>query len=236
MPYLYSVAEENSRDGMPILRPVFLEYPKVLGEDGHFGGSEDQFMLGEDLLIAPPTNWESAEAYSIRLPDRGWYDYWTGRQLATAETVEHPKTDHLPVFVRPGAIIAREPLVESTMITPQGPLELDVYPGPDCRGDLYLDDGVSFAYQRGEYLRQALLCEVDSGNGTVNLVFAARQGKYRPWWTQLHIVVHDWVGTGAAVTINGRQVRVHYNAADASLKFTVPDQARATTLRIAPRR
>jgi alpha-glucosidase len=234
LPYLYSVAEENSRDGLPILRPVFLEYPKVLGEGAHFGGSEDQFMLGEDLLIAPPTNWQSIEAYAIRLPGSGWYDYWTGQKLTGDEIVENPRLAHLPVFVRPGAIIARQALVESTMVTPQGPLQVDVYPGPSCRGDLYLDDGVSFAYQRGEYLRQELRCEVGSGNGRMNFLFERRQGRYRPWWTRLQVVVHDWVTSGATVRLNGRPVPAQFDASARTLSFTLPDQARSSTVDIAP--
>lgn len=54
MPYLYGLAEENSRTGLPLMRPVVLEYPAVVKGGDRVGGTEDQFMLGRDLLIAPP--------------------------------------------------------------------------------------------------------------------------------------------------------------------------------------
>ena len=61
LPYLYGLAEENSRSGLPIMRPVFLEYPQVLdGTDPSHQGVGAQFMLGPDLLVAPAPTAESA--------------------------------------------------------------------------------------------------------------------------------------------------------------------------------
>ena len=44
------------------MRPVFLDYPATIARGDRLGGTEDQFMLGEDLLIAPPLTWEIAGA------------------------------------------------------------------------------------------------------------------------------------------------------------------------------
>jgi alpha-glucosidase len=96
-----------------------------------------------------------------------------------------PKLDAVPVFIRAGTILPRQPLVESTMQTPNGPLELDVYPGDDCRGELYFDDGVTIS---GPSLRQAIQCTVTS-NG-VALRFGPRQGSWRPWWKSIAVTVH----------------------------------------------
>ena len=71
------------------------------------------------------------------------------------------------------------------METPKGPLQLDVYPGPDCRGQLYFDDGVS---TKGASLRQTVECIATSA-GTA-LHFGARRGSWRPWWTQIAVIVH----------------------------------------------
>ena len=79
------------------------------------------------------------------------------------------------MFVRPGAIIARQPLVQSTAETPKGPLELHVYPGErDCLGQLYLDDGVSIS---GPSLRQSIRCTL--GKDGIMLHFDARQVRMR---------------------------------------------------------
>ena len=128
---------------------------------------------------------DSPEPYDICLPGKGWYDYWTGTQLKGDKTKEIPRLDRLPVFVRPGAIIPRQPLVQSTSEEPSGPLQLDVYPGDRCWGELYLDDGSSI---RGASLRQSIECNT-TPFGLV-LQFNTREGTYRPWWTQIAVTVH----------------------------------------------
>lgn len=190
MPYLYAAAEENSRTGIPMMRPVFLNFPQVLANGDRLGGSEDQFMLGSDLLVAPSPTMESPGAYKVDLPGKGWYNYWTGQRLAEKSDTVTPDIAQLPVYVRPGAIIPKQPLVQSTAITPQGRLELHIYPGPDCQGEIYADDGTSLAYQRGAYLRQRIRCE-EAPNG-LKVVFEPRQGDWKPWWNGLALHAKGW--------------------------------------------
>lgn len=221
MPYIYSLAEEYSRTGLPLMRPVFLEYPNVLSRGGDFGGSVDQFMLGPDLLVAPAPEAESPYPYAVRLPAAGWYDYWTGLRTAGAETRETPRLDRLPVFVRPGSILPRQPLVQSTRQVPSGPLELALYPGPVCRGQLYLDDGVSFDYRRGAYLRQDFSCR--QGAHTMTIGFSAREGTYAPWWDRIDLVIHDWDSAPRRVLLGGKAVHSSYDASGRELHINLPD-------------
>jgi len=190
MPYLYAAAEENSRTGIPLMRPVFLNFPSVLANGDRLGGSEDQFMVGGDLLVAPSPTLESPGDYKVELPGKSWYDYWTGQRLdGKSETVK-PDISLLPVYVRPGAILPKQPLVQSTTFIPEGRLELHVYPGADCRGEIYADDGVSMAYKRGSYLRQRIRCEeLPSG---LRIIFEQRDGNWKPWWNGLALYVHGW--------------------------------------------
>ncbi len=215
MPYLYAAAEENSRTGIPMLRPVFLNFPAVLAKGDRLGGSEDQFMLGGDLLVAPSPTLESPGDYQVELPGPGWYDYWSGRRLAGKSLSVTPDIAQLPVYVRPGAIIAKQPLVQSTAITPEGRLELHVYPGPECRGAIYADDGASLAYRRGAFLRQDLRCEETPGG--LRVVFGPRQGSWRPWWNGLAIHVHGWGEAGQA---HGASVFLAPDTVDGSLEIS----------------
>ncbi len=250
MPYLYALADQNARVGDPILRPVFYDYPAAMRM------SCDQswtFTLGRSLLVAPSPNPDQPRAYDVCLPAGGWYDYWTGQQAgepqqqtgpgqiqsatqATGQAMVQgdrvtvtPRIETLPVFVRAGTILPRQPLVQSTAEVPDGPLQLDVYPGDDCRGDLYADDGHSMAYTRGGFLRQAMTCRITPEGMT--LAFAARQGRYVPWWKQMRVVVHGWQGDGA-VTAARRPVAVQADAAAATLSFTLPDQKKAGEIAI----
>ncbi|MFL6764122.1 MAG: TIM-barrel domain-containing protein [Sphingomicrobium sp.] len=182
MPYLYALAEQNARTGDPIMRPLFYDYPDALSSDCDRALT---FTLGRSLLVSAPPRPESPQPYNICLPAGGWYDYWTGLPVAGSKLAQANKLDVVPLFVRAGTILPRQRLVQSTKEKPQGPLELDIYPGEDCRGELYLDDGISVS---GPSLRQDLECTV-TPNG-VALRFGPRRGSYRPWWKQIAVTVH----------------------------------------------
>ena len=182
MPYLYALAELNSRTGDPIMRPLFYDYPDAMKSDCDKAMT---FLLGRSLMVAGPPKPESPQPFSVCLPAGGWYDYWTGLPVSQAKLKLMPKLDELPVYVRAGTILPRQPLVQSTMEVPNGPLSLYVYPGEDCRGELYFDDGVRIG---GPSLRQSVSCTVTPTG--VQLHFAARQGKWRPWWKTIAVTVH----------------------------------------------
>jgi alpha-glucosidase len=182
LPYLYALGEQNSRTGDPVMRPLFYDHPDALKLDC------DQaltFAVGGDLVVAEPARPENPRPQAICLPQGAWYDYWTGLPVSAHKITVAPQLDTVPLFVRAGAILPKQALVQSTMEKPSGPLQLEIYPGPDCRGELYLDDGLSV---RGPSLRQSLSCSV-TPNGVV-LRFGARQGSYRPWWKEISITVH----------------------------------------------
>ena len=224
MPYLYAAAEENSRTGIPMLRPVFLNFPAVLAKGERLGGSEDQFMLGDDLLVAPSPTQESPGDYLVELPGPGWYDFWNGRRIAGKSLIITPELAQLPVYVRPGAIIPKQPSVQSTAFTPPGPLELHVYPGPDCHGEIYGDDGTSLAYQRGDFLRQRLRCEETPGG--VRILFEARQGGWKPWWNGLALHVHGWENVAAPqARASGKPLDVALDRALGTAVIAIPDMA-----------
>ena len=223
LPYFYAVAEQNARTGDPVMRPVFYDYPELMKAPCDHSMA---FTVGRDLLVAPSPKPESTHVYDACMPGPGWFDYWTGLKVegetkpdTPFEVVkELPSLDRLPVFVRAGAIIPRQEVTQSTSETPEGPLELHVYPGPDCRGEIYWDDGVSV---RGESLRQTVRCTL--GKDGLMLHFDKREGRYRPWWKQIAVTVHGWSGPAK---VRGAS-HVNTNPAREDLWFVIPDQRRA---------
>ena len=215
MPYLYTAAEEMSRTGLPITRPLFLEFPHA-APDSHPLDAEapGEFMFGHDILVADSPLPDDVAAYSVTLPPGIWFDYWTGERL-DRRTVEGPrdleirdaagpklppimvtpKLDLLPVYVRAGSIVPLAPLTESTSETPKGPLTLRVFPpapGEPCAGEVYQDDGVSFDFQKGKFARLKLTCSA-SADGAVTVQVAAREGSFQPWWNALRVEVVGFV-------------------------------------------
>jgi alpha-glucosidase len=228
LPYLYALADENARTGAPLVRPVFYEYPDAASLPCD---QSMAFLLGAKLLVAASPTPESPQDYRICLPAGGWFDYWTGRAVPPGEAgkphvlVETPAIDRLPVFVRAGTILPRQPLVQSTMETPDGPLTLDVYPGDDCEGVLYLDDGHSMDYASGGFLRQRVRC-AETGDG-LELAFDAREGSFAPWWKRIEVVVHGWQGA-ARVEQGGRAIEAVADVGN--LRFAIGDQPAAARI------
>jgi len=103
---------------------------------------------------------------------------------------------------------------------PNGPLELHLYPGQDCRGELYWDDGVSV---KGTTLRQTIRCTL--GKDGLMLNFDKREGSFKPWWKQIAVTVHGW---GGNALVRGRStVDAQHDEASRTLRFVLPDQPRA---------
>lgn len=215
-PYIYAAAETNSRTGAPIMRPLFYAFPQVLADATRFTDSDGEYLLGDDLLVAPSPHFESSAPYRIILPGGGWYDYWTGERIESAEVMRAPPLDTLPVYVRPGGVIFRQPLVQSTRQQPVGALELHVYLGGSGRGELYVDDGQSFAFKGGDYLRQF----VSVAGGVIT--FEPREGRRKPWWSKVEIHIHG-PKPGQTLRLKGRELSSVKLIGPAEIAIVLPD-------------
>ncbi|HKV91281.1 MAG TPA: TIM-barrel domain-containing protein, partial [Candidatus Angelobacter sp.] len=232
LPYIYTVAEEAAHSGIPIMRPLFLEFPS----DKQIAGNQDEFMFGPDLLIAPKL-WDQVDPYRIQLPHGIWFDYWTGEKLAlnidgsSPAPKVNPTLAELPVYVRAGAIIPKQAVVQSTKELPQGPLELRVYPGSNCLGHLYLDDGYTFNYTRGQFLRQTFTCTQTEHSLTVELQRA--EGTFNPWFTQIHFRIYGTISIPRLVRMNGIRVSAfHFDAQHHILSLTATYRLRGNRLEV----
>lgn len=210
MPYLYTTAEEMSRTGLPITRPLFLEFPHAT-KDGHplDLDAEGEFFFGGALLVAPSPNPDDVAAYEVHLPPGIWYDYWTNtsyfrpgptdrRDLEIRETAASvkplmvtPTLEELPVYVKGGSILPIAPLTQSTDEKPAGPLTLRIYPADVCAGTAYFDDGISYNFQQGAYLRLKFSCTQESDH-SIKLTMQKPEGNFTPWFTQLRLEVAGW--------------------------------------------
>jgi alpha-glucosidase len=257
LPYLYTTAEEMSRTGLPIVRPMFLEFPDGAVDGGPIDlGASGAFLLGGDLLVAQSPFPDEMDDYTVPLPPVGWYDYWTGERVngstgrraidnthvAQPEVHIHRSLETLPVFVRAGSIVPEQPLVESTDETPQGPLTLRVYPpaGPDkdCDGSLYLDDGVSYEFREGNFLRVEFKCKQTAQGLAVTV--AAHKGSFPPWWKAVSVEVYgaEKPAAGGSTSALGpgaisSPVSTGFDAEHHRIRALVPDDGKGLELRLA---
>src|SRR5262249_43513677 len=131
----------------------------------------------------------------------------TGRAEAGQRDIRVPVTLRtIPVYVRAGAFIFQQPVVQNTGEMPGQPLRVSVYPAPSSTTQFYEDDGRSLEYKKGEFaIRRFTHTRVSEAGGRdeqVTIEIAAAEGRYRPKPRDLELSVR-WNGTPAAVTARG---------------------------------
>ena len=174
LPYIYNVMREAAESGIPAMRPLMLEYP---GDEQTYG-IDDQFLFGSDLLIAPVLQ-EAATERGVYLPAGDWYDYWSGEHLTGGKWITVPLTlSSIPMFVRGGAFIFTQPVVQHTGEMPGQPLEITVFPSGSSERWLYEDAGNGFDYRRGVFARRRFTTHRDASAMVIEV--GSPDGGYRP--------------------------------------------------------
>lgn len=200
LPYIYNMLEEASRTGVPLMRPLFLEFPeqeKFYSEP--LNGLVQQYMFGSDFLVIPKVV-EMLDPAMVSIPTGNWYNFWSGDKVVGGKDILlNPNLETLPLFVRAGSIIPMQPLVQSTAQVPNGPLELWVYPGPQCERSIYFDDGVSLAYRQGVSARFNVQCSDEANVATVRV--NPLVGEYQPWWSKVKVVLYGVLTVPAQVEL-----------------------------------
>ena len=122
MPYVYAQAKLCSKEGYPMLRALFFEYP----EDPTSWLVEDEYLLGTDILVAPLM--EDVPSRDVYLPPGLWTDYQSGETHEGARW-HHIRAGEVPIvmLVRDGAAIPHIRLAQSTTRMDWREIELLVF-------------------------------------------------------------------------------------------------------------
>jgi hypothetical protein len=213
VPYLYTLAAEAHRTGVPMARPLYLGWPRHKAAYA----SPSQYTLGEDVLVAPVAKPGDSVVERVWFPPGVWTDWFTGRRHVgpSVEAVEVP-LERMPVFVRSGAVIPTQPERPTTPAGPPKKLVLIAHAG-DGRGVVYDDSGEGFAYENGEHARTTF--RQTERNGTYRITVGRMRGDFagRPGRRnyEIHLVGVDRPRT---VTVDGRGAkRYAYDAGKRTL-------------------
>jgi alpha-glucosidase len=200
LPFLYTALEESHRTGVPLFRPLLLNYQ----DDENTLGIDDEFMIGGDLLAAPVLK-PSLTARLVYLPDGVWFDYWTGARLDGGRTirVEAP-LETVPLFIRGGAILPLGPEMNYVGEKPANPIQFEIY--PDSHGEastsLYEDDGLTEAYRQGNFRQTSLSYRHTPTGDQIDL--SAPKGSFHPASRDLVFTVPS-ASTMRKVSVDGKR-------------------------------
>lgn len=185
LPYIYNVMHEASETGMPAMRPLFLEFP----DDERTAKIDDQFLFGPDLLVAPVL-WEGADTRDLYLPAGDWFDYWTGRHYAGGKYISISVTlESIPMFVRGGGFIFRQPVIQHTGEMPGQPMRVLVAPAAKSEALLYEDDGVSLSHRKGKFMKRRF--HQIRGRKSLTMAVGKPEGPYRP--VKRDLILETWL-------------------------------------------
>ncbi|MBO5146308.1 MAG: glycoside hydrolase family 31 protein [Lachnospiraceae bacterium] len=146
LPYIYDCFCDMAKTGIPVMRPLVLAYEN----DPDTWELNDEFMLGENMLIAPVTT-QGSRKRMVYLPKGDWIDFDTEELIqGPGYFIKDAPLDTCPVYVKAGTILPNYPVQQYVGEKEITELTLRVYQGS---GDYYhyQDDGESFQYRQGEY-------------------------------------------------------------------------------------
>ena len=199
LPYIYSLAAKVNRDGYTMMRSLMFDFAL----DTKVKNIANEYMFGDSFLVCPvtepmeygPNNTKlsAKQVLEVYLPEGAdWYDYKTGAFYTGGQAIlADAPIDTMPLFVRAGSII---PVSNDTFGTPH---EIHVYVGSDGKYELYLDNGMDYSYEQGEYV----ILYMEWNNKANKLTILPALGNY-PYPRAFRLVLHKKDGNIITNTIN----------------------------------
>ena len=152
IPYLYTMAWRNTTEGIPLITPLYYEYP----EDEGAYHCPQEYRFGTELIAAPFTSPIDPDTRLSRqqvwLSQGEWYnfftdDHYTGNRRLTV----YGGLDQIPVFAKGGAIVPLAPRTGWGDTGNPATLDVHIFPQQSNRFELYEDDSETTAYQQGQH-------------------------------------------------------------------------------------
>ena len=245
LPYVYTLAYENSTTGMPLMRPLFFEDENNMD----LIDVKDAYLWGDAFLVAPVVD-AGVAAVNVDLPAGAWFDFWNDSRYDGSQSVSIPVTlETIPVLVRAGSFVPMIEDIASTQDYSSENLTLHYYADASVTrssGKMYDDDGESrLSLESGQH--EVLHFESEQIGDSLSIGLRREGGTYdgMPRQRQLTLVIHNWVDDVAEVRFGHQLVDLqrrlpknagaaHYDAKSKVLTVRLDWDHSATRLDINP--
>ncbi len=202
LPYFHCLAWQAYLTGLPILRPMLLEFQ----DDPRLAGVADQFLLGDRLLFCPVMQ-PGVKSRRIRLPEGAWHDFWTDQTWLGPLELDYPAPlDCLPLLVRGGSILPLGPILQSIPADHRfTTLQLHIWPPYPAELTFFDDDGQTTAYQHGAFSQTEIVARM--GDTRLSIQVSAARGEFpeQPSSRQIEFVLHHSPSPNR-VSVNGLEM------------------------------
>jgi len=202
LPYIYTLAYENYKSGLPLARPLFWLDPsdkKLLNESS-------SYMWGDAFLVSPVVK-EGERKKKIYLPKGNWINFWTDETVKGGrDIVVDAPLKQMPMFVKAGSIIPMAPVMNYSDERPLDTLTIHIYPDPkkETLFTLYEDDGKTLEYQKGGFALTT--CTQKFSGDTLHIISSPSNGKYNGKLDQRSYIfeIHNVIKKPDDVQFNGK--------------------------------
>jgi alpha-glucosidase len=198
LPYIYAYQHRASNKGVGLVQPLAFAWP----HDANVRNDVDSWLFGDWLLVSPVVV-QGQNAKDIYLPAGRWIDWFSGKSYDGGQTI-HLAIDSntwgdIPLFIRDGAIIPTQPVMDYVGQHPVTELAVDVFPaGQRTQFDYYDDDGTTYGYEHGVSFSQSLSAQ--RKGAMVQLDIGKATGSFKPALRFYLLKIHG----GAAAGVSGK--------------------------------
>lgn len=150
IPYLYSEAYRYHKYGIPLIQPVYYQYPELFDDMLY----RNEYSFGSQFFISPITTKKdpvmNRTIHKFFLPEGTWFNFRDGKKyVGKKKHISFFRSEEYPAFVKAGAIIPMAIHSNINDTTPPKNMEIQIFPGKNNSFRLYEDDGVSDLYLKG---------------------------------------------------------------------------------------
>jgi alpha-glucosidase len=186
LPYIYSTFKEATETGMPVSRTLAIDYS--FDNNVYKKDFENEFLFGKNLLVCPISSvLDIAEVY---LPAGTWYKlsndclYHGGLSYLVKSAF-----NELPVFVKSGAFVPMQNVIQYTGQATDGVLSLHFFKGTDNSSFIYYeDDGITYNFEQGQFYKRKI--EYNKLDNTIIIDY--KEGKYKTRYNTLNLILHGF--------------------------------------------
>jgi len=206
LPYIYTLAWQNSTTGMPLMRPLFFEDESDLS----LIDEKNAYLWGDAFLVAPVMD-PGVKSVSVDLPAGAWFDFWDGSRYEGGQAATVGVTlETIPVLVRAGSFVPMTGDIETTRDYSSKELTVHYYADDSIdrsSGLMYDDDGRSrTSLADGHY--ELLHFVAERADDALAIDLSRSGGEYDglPSERELTLVVHNWTSRVDSVSLGDTPV------------------------------
>jgi alpha-glucosidase (family GH31 glycosyl hydrolase) len=235
-PYIYSQAWRSHQDSIPLIRPLYLEYP----EQAEAYNNSQEYLFGDGMLAAPIVtpglgrNYISSQ--TVWFPEGRWFDWFTGKEYSGTQKI-YADINSFPLFAKGGFPIVTETYNERMASGNRSNLVIKLYPGTDGQTStttLYEDDGQTTGYLQGNYALTHLAFKEAQNQMSLTLTPEINNSLVHDYLPMSRSYEIQYLSSSAlkSVSVNGVTEKITYDSRQKTNHIIIPETPTDQTITI----